>query len=87
MIYVNAPLGELQRQVDEGVIAGKGEFVVVVAGGEPAAAAEVDIDRLLTALLGRLSAKDTARVAAEITGEKKNALYERVLELRNASGS
>ena len=78
---VNAPLGELQRQVDKGVIVGKGEFVVVVAGGEPAAAAEVDIDRLLTALLGRLSAKDTAHVAAEITGEKKNALYERVLQL------
>ena len=79
---VNAPLGELQRQVDKGVIVGKGEFVVVVAGGEPAAAAEVDIDRLLTALLGRLSAKDTAHVAAEITGEKKNALYERVLQLK-----
>ena len=84
---VQESLGELQRRIDDGDIVSKGEFVIVVSGVAAAVAATIDSDRLLTELSGCLSAKDAARVAANITGEKKNALYERILELRADSSS
>jgi 16S rRNA (cytidine1402-2'-O)-methyltransferase len=85
---VRGTLGELQRKVEVGDIVGKGEFVIVVAGA-PATArpCEIDADRLLTALSPHLSAKYAARIVADLTGEKKNALYERLIALRNESGS
>ena len=80
---VQEPLGELQRQVDDKTIVGKGEFVIVVAGSVEEQESPLEVDRLLKALSACLSAKDSARVAAEATGLKKNALYERLLELKN----
>jgi 16S rRNA (cytidine1402-2'-O)-methyltransferase len=79
---LHAPLGELQRMFDAGEIVGKGEFVIVVAGAAQAAGSAVDVDRLLELLAPHLGARDVARIAAEFTGEKKNALYERVLSLK-----
>jgi 16S rRNA (cytidine1402-2'-O)-methyltransferase len=85
---VRGTLGELSRQVEAGDIVGKGEFVIVVAGvARQERAATVDTDRLLAALSTRLSARDAARIVADLTGEKKNALYERVLQLRNEPSS
>jgi len=75
-------LANLSDRVDDGTIVGKGEFVIVVAGVEASPGSSIDVDRLLQLLGERLSAKDAARVAAEISGEKKNALYERLLEIR-----
>ena len=78
---VRGTLGELSRQVEGGDIVGKGEFVLVVAGAPPGGRpSAVDSDRLLTALSAHLSAKDAARIVADLTGEKKNALYDRILE-------
>ena len=82
---VRAPLGELRQAVAEGEIVGKGEFAIVVAGAAEDASSSVDVDRLLRALATRLSAKDAAQVAAEVTGEKKNRLYERLLSLRSSN--
>ena len=79
---VHAPLGVLQRSVDEGEIVGKGEFVIVVAGASKNHEPAVDTDRLLELLTPHLGARDVARIAAELTGEKKNALYQRALELK-----
>jgi 16S rRNA (cytidine1402-2'-O)-methyltransferase len=84
---VQESLGELQRRIDDGAIKSKGEFVIVVSGAAAAVAATIDSDRLLSELAGCLSAKDAARIAANITGEKKNALYERILELKADSSS
>ena len=42
----------------------------------------LEVDRLLRALSAQLSAKDSAKIAAEATGLKRNALYERLLELK-----
>ena len=84
---VQESLGELRRRIDDGDIRSKGEFVIVVAGAAAADAATIDSDRLLAELSGCLSAKDAARIAANITGEKKNALYERILELKADSSS
>ena len=76
-------LANLSERVDGGTIVGKGEFVIVVAGVEASPGSSIDIDRLLQLLGEKLSAKDAARVAAEISGEKRNALYERLLEIRS----
>ncbi len=62
----------------------RGEIVVVVAG-ESGAQDSDDMsihDGLLTRLLEDLSVKKAATLAADITGVKKNALYQRLLELQ-----
>jgi len=84
---LRASLGELQRHVDDGAIPLKGEFVLAVAGGSSTESTGVDVDRMLSALADKLGAKEAARLTAELTGEKKNALYERVLELQRERGS
>ena len=79
---VQETLGALQRQIGSEAIVGKGEFVVVVAGSTAAHKSPLEVDRLLTALTPHLAAKDAAKVAAEATGLKRNALYERLLDLK-----
>ena len=59
----------------------RGEFVVLVSGAEPEESAQEEVDGLLKILLTDLSAKKAASVAAQITGQKKNQLYQRILEL------
>ncbi len=62
----------------------RGEIVVVVAGAN-VAQDDDDIsihDKLLQRLLEDLSVKKAAALAADITGVKKNALYQRLLELQ-----
>jgi 16S rRNA (cytidine1402-2'-O)-methyltransferase len=79
---VQASLGELQRQVADKTIVAKGEFVIVIAGSTAKQESPLEVDRLLKALSVHLSAKDAAKVAAEATGLKRNALYDRLLELK-----
>lgn len=78
---VSATLGELGERLADSSIARKGEFVIVVAGAGTARASSLDADRLLVELAGRLPAREVAAIAAAATGEKKNALYARLLEL------
>lgn len=63
----------------------KGEFVVLLAGAEPAEEGELDasVDELLLALLDELPVKKAAALAAKIKGLKKNLLYQRALELKD----
>ena len=79
---VCASLGELREMVDDGRIVTKGEFVLVIEGGEREVGVAIDADKMLRLLSASLSAKEAARIASELTGEKKNALYQRVLEIR-----
>jgi 16S rRNA (cytidine1402-2'-O)-methyltransferase len=79
---VQESLAELQRQIDDKTIVRKGEFVIVIAGSNEEQESPLEVDRLLTALAAHLSAKDAAKVASEATGLKRNALYERLLQLR-----
>jgi 16S rRNA (cytidine1402-2'-O)-methyltransferase len=61
----------------------KGEFVLLVEGQEPGqGAAENDSERILGILLRELPLKQAVKLAAEITGTRKNALYDRALELK-----
>ncbi|MGB5258166.1 MAG: 16S rRNA (cytidine(1402)-2'-O)-methyltransferase [Woeseiaceae bacterium] len=78
-------LQQLQQQIEDGSIVAKGEFVIVVSGAdETAPSLSFDTDRLLMELGNVLPAKEAARVSASVTGLKKNALYQRLLELRQA---
>ncbi|MCB1664197.1 MAG: 16S rRNA (cytidine(1402)-2'-O)-methyltransferase [Pseudomonadales bacterium] len=65
----------------------RGEFVVLVHGAPLSAKSEVSAEalRVLEVLLESLSVKQAATLAARITGEKKNALYE--LALRRSDDS
>ncbi len=84
---VLATLDELRRRVRERDIPGKGEFVIVLGGAPRTAGRDVDADRMLRVLCPHLGAKKAARVTAELTGLRKNALYERMLELQDEADS
>ena len=83
---VSASLGELLRQVNDDTIVGKGEFVVIVAGTSKDEVSSIDIDRLLLEFADRLPGKDVAKIIARATGQKRNALYRRLLQLRGTDG-
>jgi 16S rRNA (cytidine1402-2'-O)-methyltransferase len=76
-------LEDLFRWAAEDPAAGKGEVVLMAAGAAPASGLglEAEAERVLKVLLAELPVKQAAALAAEITGQKKNALYERALEL------
>jgi 16S rRNA (cytidine1402-2'-O)-methyltransferase len=61
----------------------KGEYVVLVEGAVAGSdAEEADAERILNILLSECSVKQAASLAAQITGRKKNALYERALAIK-----
>jgi 16S rRNA (cytidine1402-2'-O)-methyltransferase len=61
----------------------KGEYVVLLEGAtEQTDAQEADAERILKILLAECSVKQAASLAAQITGMKKNALYDRALALK-----
>ena len=59
----------------------RGEFTLVVHAPE-APLAQAQDDRLLRLLLAELPVKTAVRLAADISGEARNALYQRALELK-----
>lgn len=80
------PLGYLVEWIAADANRQKGEFVVMVHGAEAAATAnETETHRILAILLQSLSVKQAAAVAAEITGQRRNALYQLALELEEGS--
>jgi 16S rRNA (cytidine1402-2'-O)-methyltransferase len=63
----------------------KGEIVLVVAGAaEQGEQDQQKVDQLLQRLLQDLPVKPAAQLAADLTGLKKNELYQRALALKNA---
>jgi 16S rRNA (cytidine1402-2'-O)-methyltransferase len=61
----------------------KGEFVVLLEGAAPGQdAGDAEAERILAILLAECSVKQAAGLAAQITGRKKNALYERALQMK-----
>jgi 16S rRNA (cytidine1402-2'-O)-methyltransferase len=61
----------------------RGEFVVLLEGAAPDAdAGALEGERVLRILLAELPVKQAAALAAQLTGQKKNALYERALQLK-----
>lgn len=67
----------------------RGEFVLLVEGRPDGGAgdeSDSDSQRVLEILVRELPLKQAVGLAAEITGMKKNALYEKALELKKESG-
>jgi 16S rRNA (cytidine1402-2'-O)-methyltransferase len=60
----------------------RGEFVLVVSGPPPRQGLDAEAERVLKILLAELSVKQAAKLAAQITGGSKNALYDRALQLK-----
>ncbi|MBU0751401.1 MAG: 16S rRNA (cytidine(1402)-2'-O)-methyltransferase [Gammaproteobacteria bacterium] len=61
----------------------RGEFVLIVSGPPPREGLDAETERVLARLLAELPTKQAAKLAAEITGQPKNALYQRALELKD----
>ena len=62
----------------------KGEFVILIDSPPVAVDDGAEGDRILKILLAELSVKQAASLAAQISGQKKNALYDRALVLKAA---
>lgn len=81
------PLGELRAWVEADSNQQRGECVLVVGGWqtpEQGDAVDADAQRVLRLLLAELPVKRAAAVAAEITGVRKNLLYQLALQARDA---
>jgi 16S rRNA (cytidine1402-2'-O)-methyltransferase len=77
------PLGEAMAWLKGDANRERGEFVVLVEGApEQTDAADAEAERILQILLAECSVKQAANLAAQITGLKKNALYERALRMK-----
>ena len=81
---VRMPLAETAAWFAADTNRSRGEFVLVLAGKPPVEGLDAEAERVLALLLGELPLKTAARLAAEITGASKNALYARALTLREA---
>lgn len=79
------PLGELAAWVHSDSDQQRGESVLIVEGAPEVVgeAAQLEAERILLVLLKELPVKQAAALTAEITGLKKNALYDRALQLKN----
>lgn len=77
-------LGEAGAWLEADANRQRGEFVLLVEGAATQAAAEVDAGalRVLQLLLAELPLKQAVKLATEITGAKKNALYQHALEFK-----
>jgi 16S rRNA (cytidine1402-2'-O)-methyltransferase len=61
----------------------RGEFVLAIHAQTQAVETGGDHDRMLRLLMQELPLKTAVKLAAELTGEPRNALYERALALKN----
>lgn len=83
---ISNSLSSLLEQVQADPMQRKGEIVLLVAGAEGGADTEqaAETERILKILLQELPVKQAAVLAAQITGEKKNRLYQQALALRGS---
>jgi len=82
------PLGELRAFVEADSNQQRGECVVLVAGWsapEEEQAVSSEVMRVLDLLLAEMPLKRAAALAAEITGVRKNVLYQAALEKQKDS--
>jgi len=78
-------LSEASAWLTESAQRQKGEFVLLVEGAPAATDADdAEAERVLKILLAECPVKQAAALAAQITGKKKNALYEKALQLKQA---
>ena len=76
---------QVLEQVSGDDMAQKGEFVVIAAGAR-AQHDDAGLDRVLLVLLQDLTVSKASKIAAQLTGVKKNKVYQRALQLQQAEG-
>ena len=81
---VRLPLAEAPAWLAADPNRSRGEFVLLVSAAAPDEGLSAEAERVLGLLMAELPLKTAARLAAEITGAHKNALYARGLELKDA---
>lgn len=84
---VRMPLGEAAAWFAADANRVRGEFVLVVAGAPTTDGPDAHAVRVLERLLAELPVKTAARLAAEITGASRKALYALALERRRGEDS
>ena len=62
----------------------RGEFVLLVSAPPAHEGLDAETERVLKILLAELPVKQAAKLAAAITGQSKNALYDRALEIKGS---
>jgi len=77
------PLAEAVAWLKEDENRSRGEFVLVVEGRPVEAASSIDPKRVLEVLLGELSVKQAAALAAKITGISRSELYQMALAMKS----
>jgi 16S rRNA (cytidine1402-2'-O)-methyltransferase len=77
-----AGLSQLVTWVEADENQRKGEIVLVVEGKMTAAVDNVQIDHYLSILLSELPVKQSVGLLVKMTGENKNDIYKRALELK-----
>lgn len=77
------PLAEAPSWVAASENRRRGEFVLVVSRPPPRQGIDTETERVLKLLLEELPTRSAAKLASEITGVAKNALYERALQLKS----
>ncbi|MCB5190482.1 16S rRNA (cytidine(1402)-2'-O)-methyltransferase [Methylobacillus arboreus] len=80
------PLAEARAWLEEDANRQRGEFVLLVEPAAPKETGPVDAEaeRVLKLLLAELPLKQAVTLATDITGAKKNALYDLALSLKQA---
>lgn len=84
---LTATLAELQQKLELDENQCKGEFVLMIQGidqSEQGDTHAIDAEKLLKALLEELPVKKAAALTAQLTGKKKNDLYQKALDLKKA---
>ncbi len=77
---IPATLSELHNKVQTDENQRKGEFVLVVAGTQKSEAViDAETEKTLRILMSELPLRQAAALAAKITGQKKNLLYDTAL--------
>ena len=77
------PLSEAVAWLNADAHREKGEYVVLLEGvAEAEDAQDAEAERILALLVAELPLKQAAALTAQITGRKKNALYERALQMK-----
>ncbi|HEX6929054.1 MAG TPA: 16S rRNA (cytidine(1402)-2'-O)-methyltransferase [Gammaproteobacteria bacterium] len=83
--FRNGTLDELRAWAARDPNATRGEIVVVIGGASGDVAHDLAADAVLRALLEELPASKAAKVASKLTGERRQVLYQRALELSGES--
>ncbi|MBI5752680.1 MAG: 16S rRNA (cytidine(1402)-2'-O)-methyltransferase [Hydrogenophilales bacterium] len=78
----NCALSEAVAWISADANRERGEYVLIVSGAAEQEKSAVETQRVLEVLLSELPVKQAAKLAAQITGAKKNQLYELALKLR-----